>query len=130
MAAPTISAAQAIGEYLQSPDDLMKIPAFRNKLEKEKASIDIRVKGGVKEQLSVTSESLRKLFSTRDNVQAIKDEMVTVDRMCSDPQNVVSTFDQISRVCQFYLAPLVILINQFQGIHSPQKLPTNRGYGQ
>ncbi|KAI0248975.1 exocyst complex component Sec6 [Lactifluus subvellereus] len=98
MAAPTISAAQAIGEYLQSPDDLMKIPAFRKKLEKEKASIDIRLKSGVKEQLGTTSESLRKLFSTRDNVQAIKDEMVTIDRMCSDPQNVVSTFDQISRV--------------------------------
>jgi len=51
--------------------------------------IDIRVKGGVKEQLSVTNESLRnKLFSTGDNVQAIRDEMVTVGRMCSDPQNV------------------------------------------
>ncbi|KAH9059061.1 exocyst complex component Sec6 [Lactarius vividus] len=98
MAAPTISAAQAIGEYLQSPDDLMKIPAFRKKLEKEKASIDIRLKSGVKEQLTVTRESLRKLFGTRDDVQAIKDEMVTIDRMCSDPQNVVSTFDQISRV--------------------------------
>ncbi|KAI0260109.1 exocyst complex component Sec6 [Gloeopeniophorella convolvens] len=98
MAAPTISAAQAIGEYLQSPDDLMKIPTFRKKLEKEKASIDIRLKGGVKEQLSATSDSLRKLFGTRGNVQTIKDEMVTIDRMCSDPQNVVSTFDQISRV--------------------------------
>lgn len=98
MAAPTISAAQAIGEYLQSPDDLMKIPAFRKKLEKEKASIDIRLKSGVKEQLGVTRESLRKLFGTRDDVQAIRDEMVTIDRMCSDPQNVVSTFDQISRV--------------------------------
>ena len=98
MAAPTISAAQAIGEYLQSPDDLMKIPAFRKKLEKEKASIDIRLKSGVKEQLGVTSNSLRKLFSTRNNVQAIRDEMVTIDRACRDPQNVVSTFDQISRV--------------------------------
>jgi len=68
MVAPTISAVQAVGEYLQSPDDLMKIPAFRKKLEKEKASIDIRLKSGVKEQLAVTSESLRKLFSTRDNV--------------------------------------------------------------
>ncbi|KAI0060745.1 exocyst complex component Sec6 [Artomyces pyxidatus] len=98
MSAPTISAAQAVGEYLQSPDDLMKIPAFRKKLEKEKASIDIRLKSGVKEQLGSTRESLRKLFSTRDNVQLIKDEMVTIDRMCNDPQNNVATFDQISRV--------------------------------
>ena len=36
MAAPTISAAQAVGEYLQSPDDLMKIPAFRKSSRKRK----------------------------------------------------------------------------------------------
>ncbi|CCM00735.1 uncharacterized protein FIBRA_02775 [Fibroporia radiculosa] len=98
MAAPTISAAQAVGEYLQFPDDLAKIPAFRRKLEKEKASIDARLKSGVKEQLDATRDGLRKLFNTRNNVQTIKDEMQTVDRLCSDPQNSVSTFDQISRV--------------------------------
>lgn len=103
MAAPTISAAQAVGEYLQSPDDLMKIAAFRKKLEKEKASIDSRLKSGVKEQLDSTRESLRKLFGTRDNVQAIKDEMETIDRLCSDPKNTVTTFDQISRVRLFLL---------------------------
>lgn len=93
-----ISAAQAVGEYLQFPDDLAKITAFRKKLEKEKASIDARLKSGVKEQLDATRDGLRKLFSTRNNVQTIKDEMETVDRLCSDPQNNVSTFDQISRV--------------------------------
>ncbi|KAH9024304.1 exocyst complex component Sec6 [Lactarius pseudohatsudake] len=71
----------------------MKTPAFRKKLK-----APIRLKSGVKEQLAVTRESLRKLFGTRDNVQAIRDEMVTIDRMCSDPQNVVSTSDQINRV--------------------------------
>lgn len=93
-----ISAAQAIGEYLQSPDDLLKIAAFRKKLEKEKASIDARLKSGVKEQLDATRVGLSKLLGTRNNVQVIKDEMQTVDRDCNDPQNVVSTFDQISRV--------------------------------
>ncbi|KAH9028315.1 exocyst complex component Sec6 [Lactarius hengduanensis] len=73
----------------------MTIPAFRKKL---KASIYIRLKSGVKEQLAVTRERLRKPFRTRDDVQAIRDEIVTIDRMCSDPQNVVSTSDQISRV--------------------------------
>ncbi|OBZ66726.1 Exocyst complex component sec6 [Grifola frondosa] len=98
MSAPTISAAQAVGEYLQSPDDLAKLAAFRKKLEKEKASIDARLKNGVKEQLDATRDGLRKLFGTRSNVQTIKDEVETMDRLCSDPQNVVSTFDQISRV--------------------------------
>lgn len=96
-AAPA-SAAQAIGEYLQSPDDLVKVSAYRKKLEKEKASIDARLRTGVKEQLAATREGLRKLLSTRNNVQAVRDEMVQIDRECSDPQNHVATFDQISRV--------------------------------
>jgi exocyst complex component 3 len=100
------SAAQAIGEFLQSPDDLAKVAKYRKKLEKEKASIDARLKNGVKEQLQATREGLRKLLSTRANVQAIKDEMVSVERQCSDPQNVVTTFDQISRV--HYSMPFIV----------------------
>ncbi|PFH51929.1 hypothetical protein AMATHDRAFT_46712 [Amanita thiersii Skay4041] len=98
MSAPPISAAQSIGEYLQSPDDLLKVSAYRKKLEKEKASIDTRLKNGVKEQLIATREGLRKLLSTRDNVQVVKDEMVIIERECNDPQINVPTFDQISRV--------------------------------
>jgi len=98
MSVAPISAAQAIGEYLQSPDDLVKIAAFRKKLEKEKASIDARLKSGAKEQLDATREGLKRLFDTRANVQVLKDEMVTMDRECNDPRNVVATFDQISRV--------------------------------
>ncbi|KAF8216410.1 exocyst complex component Sec6 [Mycena galopus ATCC 62051] len=98
MAAAPVSAAQAIGEYLQSPDDLVKISTFRKKLEKEKASIDARLKNGVKDQLQATREGLRKLLGTRNNVQTIKDEMAAIERQCADPANVVTTFDQISRV--------------------------------
>jgi exocyst complex component 3 len=116
MAAPMVSAAQAVGEYLQSPDDLVKIVAFRKKLEKEKASIDARLKVGVREQLEATREGLRKLFSTRNNVQTIKDEMETVDRLCNDPQNKVSTFDQISRVSEF-MGWLVGRFNDFGPRH-------------
>lgn len=94
----SISAAQAVAEHLQSPDDLLKLAAFRKKLEKEKASIDARLKIGVKEQLDATREGLRKLLGTRTNVQAVKDEMATVDTLCRNPQNIVETFDQISRV--------------------------------
>ena len=103
MAAPTgsISAAQAIGEYLQAPDDLVKVSAFRKKLEKEKASIDARLKNGVKEQLQATRLGLKKFLITRENVQAIKDEMMTIEKDCEDPSIRVATFDQISRVCKF-----------------------------
>jgi exocyst complex component 3 len=116
-ASTTISAAQAVGEYLQSPDDLLKIATFRKKLEKEKASIDSRLKTGVKDQLEATRLGLRRLFSTRNNVQAIKEEMATIDKESSDPAYVVSTFDQIGRVC---LSCLMYCISAFIVIRRSQ----------
>ncbi|KAH6890050.1 exocyst complex component Sec6-domain-containing protein [Coprinopsis sp. MPI-PUGE-AT-0042] len=98
MAEAPVSAAQAIGEYLQSPDDLVKVSAFRRKLEKEKASIDVRLKTGVKEQLEATRRGLASLLGTRANLQVIRDEMSSIDNECQDMSIQVSTFDQISRV--------------------------------
>ena len=100
MSAAPVSAAQAIGEHLQSPDDLVKVAAFRKKLEKEKASIDARLKSGAKEQLDATRDGLKRLFSTRNNVQVIKDELLVMERESNDPRDIVATFDQISRVSQ------------------------------
>ncbi|KZP01538.1 exocyst complex component Sec6 [Calocera viscosa TUFC12733] len=91
-----VSAAHAVGELLKSPDDLLKIAAFRKRLEKEKASINVKLKSGVKDQLEATREGLRKLMGTRNNVQAIKDEMANVHFMCQDPSIKVGEFDQIS----------------------------------
>ncbi|KAL5537134.1 SEC6 [Sanghuangporus sanghuang] len=114
------SAAQAIGEYLQSPDDLMKVAAFRKKLEKEKASIDARLKTGVKEQLEATRDGLRKLLGTRTNVQAIKDEMSTIDSACQNPANAISTFDQIARVSVVHrnFEQVEEMVNNLTGMHS------------
>jgi hypothetical protein len=129
-AAPAASAAQAVGEYLQSPDDLVKITAFRKKLEKEKASIDARLKTGVKEQLNNTREGLRKLMHTRTNVQGIKDEMRTIDNQCNDPRNTVTTFDQISRVSPCKCFELLSYRTELSGIYGTQKLRANGGDGE
>lgn len=124
MVTSQVSAAQAVGEYLQSPDDLIKVVAFRKKLEKEKASIDARLKNGVKEQLDATREGLKKLLSTRNHVQVLKEEMHTIDRLCSDPQNAVSAFEQICRV-RWSLGLLIMSITSTSpcsGLHGSPEL--------
>lgn len=128
MSVPQVSAAQAVGEYLQSPDDLAKVAAFRKKLEKEKASIDTRLKNGVKEQLIATREGLRKLLGTKNNVQVIKDEMVAIDKEGNEPQINVQTFEQISRV-----SPVSLISNGDRiiatGIHGAPEFPSYGGNG-
>ena len=99
------------------------------KLEKEKASIDARLKSGVKEQLDATREGLKKLLNTRNNVQTIKDEMQTVDGLCSNPENVVPTFDQISRV-RHGIAHLIILLLVTLDFSDSSQFRANRGDGQ
>ena len=123
MSVAPVSAAQAIGEHLQSPDDLAKIAAFRKKLEKEKASIDARLTSGAKEQLDATREGLKRLFSTRNNVQVIKDELLVIEREGNDPRNVVATFDQISRVSR--RSPAMVSISMYAcalGVHGSSEL--------
>jgi exocyst complex component 3 len=93
-----LSAAQAVGEHFQSPDDLQKLAAFRQKLENEKASIDAKLKSGVKDQLDATRDGLRKLFSTRSNLQSIKDEMISLEKMGRESQGQIKKFDQIAAV--------------------------------
>lgn len=105
----TISAAQAVGEYLQSPDDLMKTLSFRKKLEKEKASIDSKLRSGVREQLDATREGLRKLLGTRENVNALKEEIRGIEALFKDDKNEVKTFDQISRVSDSSMQNYAIL---------------------
>ena len=120
MSVQPVSAAQAIGEYLQSPDDLAKVAAFRKKLEKEKASIDARLKTGVKEQLESTRDALRKLLGTRTNLQAIKDEMSTIDGLGRNPQNSIATFDQIARVSMAHrnFEQVEEMVNSLTEMHS------------
>ncbi|KAG8903179.1 SNARE-binding exocyst subunit S6 [Tulasnella sp. 403] len=90
--------SRELSEFFQSPDDLLKIAAYRKKLAKEKASIDAKLKSGVKEQLDATRDGLKKLFGTRNNVQTIRDEMASIDKACRDTATDVTMFDQISRV--------------------------------
>jgi len=94
----SLNAAQAVAEYFQSPDDLQKLASFRQKLVKEKASIDAKLKSGVKDQLDATRDGLKKLLSTRTNLQSIKDEMISLEKTGRESQGQIKTFDQIAAV--------------------------------
>jgi viroplasmin and RNaseH domain-containing protein len=98
----SLSAAQIVAEHFQSPDDLQKLASFRQKLEKEKASIDAKLKSGMKDQLDATRDGLKKLLSTRSNLQSIKDEMISLDKMGRESQGQIKTFDQIAAVRAVY----------------------------
>ena len=73
------SAAQAIGEYLQSPDDLMKVAAFRKKLEKEKKVLEDE-----KKEMSIVRERLRKLNDEKAASTKINEVQVAQARLIEE----------------------------------------------
>lgn len=124
--AETHLVSRELSEFFQSPDDLLKIAAFRKKLAKEKASIDAKLKSGVKEQLDATRDGLRKLFGTRNNVQGIRDEMAAIDMACGGTNKELKMYDQISRVCHMYRGICTISLIYFAiGITCSSQLRSN-----
>ena len=87
-----------VGEFLQSPDDLSKLSALRQRLVNEKASLDVRLQNGIKEQLDVTRDGLRKLFSTQMILQGIWDAVDRANDIDEETESARSEFEQISRV--------------------------------
>ncbi|CAK9787050.1 exocyst complex component Sec6 [Cutaneotrichosporon oleaginosum] len=93
----TFSASAAVGEVLRQPDDLVKLSAFRNKLLKEKATLDAKLQEGVRSQLDATRDALLKLQESRAAVAAIREEMIEVEKLKRD-KDEGEVFEKITRV--------------------------------
>ncbi|CAG8468448.1 12461_t:CDS:2 [Ambispora gerdemannii] len=89
-------------ELLRSPDDLVKISLIRKRLTKEKATIDAQLKTGVKAQLDNTQEGLETLTSSRKQMLTIKDNMYSIDRLCSSAQDMIDHFPWINKISQIH----------------------------
>ncbi|GAA94822.1 hypothetical protein E5Q_01476 [Mixia osmundae IAM 14324] len=113
------SAATAVAEFLKSPDDLVKTAAFRVKLEKEKASIEAKLKSGAKEQLDATRDGLAKLRDSRTSVGQIREEMVSIERVSTDPTAVVQGFPLIQEISQVHrnLTRTIETVNKLRGMY-------------
>lgn len=93
----TISASTAVGEILRQPDDLLKLAAYREKLLKEKSTLDAKLASGVKAQLDATRNALLKLQASRAAVGLIREEMMAVEKL-KGVDGEGESFDKITRV--------------------------------
>ena len=93
----SISGSAAVGEVLRQPDDLHKLAAYRNKLLKEKSTLDAKLSAGVKAQLDATRDALLKLQASRTAVALIREEMMAVEKLKGNEEGG-DAFDKITRV--------------------------------
>ncbi|RYO74109.1 hypothetical protein DL766_004930 [Monosporascus sp. MC13-8B] len=89
-----------LSELLRHPDDLDKIPAMKLEFTRKKNAVDSQLRGGLREQLETTQTGMNGLTDGQKTVQAIKEEMMKIDQLCSESQNMIKDFASINLVSQ------------------------------
>ncbi|KAI8625469.1 exocyst complex component Sec6 [Xylariaceae sp. FL1651] len=89
-----------LSELLRHPDDLDKIAAMKLEFTRKKAAVDSQLRGGLRDQLETTQSGINGLTDGQKTVQAIRDEMMKIDTLCSESQNMIKDFASINLVSQ------------------------------
>ncbi|KAF5137379.1 Exocyst complex component SEC6 [Metarhizium anisopliae] len=89
-----------LSELLRHPDDLDKIPALKLEFSRKKGAVDGQLRNGLREQLETTQSGMTGLSDGQKTVQLIKEEMMKIDRLCSESQNMIKDFASINLVSQ------------------------------
>lgn len=89
-----------LADLLRHPEDLDKIPALKLEFSRKKGVVDGQLRSGLREQLDTTQAGMTGLGDGQKTVQLIKDEMIKIDRLCSESQTMIRDFASINLVSQ------------------------------
>ncbi|KAH0544849.1 hypothetical protein FGG08_001078 [Glutinoglossum americanum] len=89
-----------LAELLRHPEDLDKIQALRSEFTRKKAAVDGQLKLGLKDQLEVTQAGMTSITDGQRTVNLIKEEMIKIDKLCSEAQSMIRDFPSINLVAQ------------------------------
>lgn len=89
-----------LSELLRHPDDLDKILGLKQEFSRKKNAVDSQLRSGLRDQLETTQSGMTGLADGQKTVQQIKEEMMKIDRLCSESQNMIKDFASINLVSQ------------------------------
>ena len=91
-----------LADLLRHPEDLDKIPFLKSEFIRKKATVDGQLKVGLKEQLEVTQSGINSIGDGQRTVNQIKEEMMKIDKLCTEAQNMIRDFPNINLVSQVH----------------------------
>ncbi|KAG5358082.1 Exocyst complex component sec6 [Yarrowia sp. B02] len=96
------SAVARVAELLKRSDDLDKVELITQRLQREKAAIDVQLKAEVKSHIDSTGGAVIKLADSKRIMGEIKGELVKIDKLCSESQLSVRDFEKINRLANIH----------------------------
>ncbi|EPS39665.1 hypothetical protein H072_6545 [Dactylellina haptotyla CBS 200.50] len=91
-----------LAETLRHPEDLERIAALKAQYTSDKAAIDAQLKSTVQIQLDVTKAGMRAVDDAQKDLNLIKEELVKIDRLCSEAQTMIKDFPIINEVSKVH----------------------------
>lgn len=92
--------APKLSDLLRHPDDMDKIPALKLEFSRKKGAVDGQLRNGLRDQLETTQSGMTGLSDGQKTVQLIKEEMMRIDKLCSESQTMIKDFASINLVSQ------------------------------
>ena len=88
-----------LSELLRQPDDLDKIGALKADFMRKKTTVDDQLKIGLNEQLQLTRTGMSSLTDGQHLTNMIKEEMMKIEKLCSEAQMMIANFPEINAGC-------------------------------
>ncbi|KAF3133851.1 SNARE-binding exocyst subunit S6 [Orbilia oligospora] len=88
-----------LAETLRHPDDLERISALKAQYTSDKAAIDAQLKAGVQLQLDA---GMKAVEDSQKDLNLIREELVKIDRLCSEAQTMIKDFPLINEVSRVH----------------------------
>ncbi|SGZ20572.1 BQ5605_C021g09288 [Microbotryum silenes-dioicae] len=89
------TAASAIAEHLSTPSTLTRMPLLRQRIQKERASLQTSLSARGKEQIDAMREGLHGLKEAKATIETIKEGMKDVEHNMSDPRGQIPGFGKL-----------------------------------
>lgn len=98
------TAASSIGEHLSSPSSLSRINLLRERILKERTSLQSSLSSRAKDQVDNTRKALQGLRNAKNQVQLVKEGMIQVDQTMADPTTRIQGFGKLLEVSLTFLS--------------------------
>lgn len=94
--------SRILSGLLNHHEALEKIESIRAGVVEEKAAVDGQLQIGLKAQQDITQSGMGSINDGQYLITAIQEEMVHLDRLCSESQSLVEDFPKINAVAQIH----------------------------
>ncbi|RPA88975.1 exocyst complex component Sec6 [Choiromyces venosus 120613-1] len=89
-------------ELLRHPEDLDKIASLKSEFSRKKGHVDTQLKAALATQLKVTQSGINAISDGQKTLNATKEEMIKIDKLCSEAEDMIDEFPLINKISKIH----------------------------